>query len=95
MALAPVKRRDFLLLRLEPHRDAIELSCEQLFMKYVDAQIRGDDPELFARLARELDEAREVRLVDTAWLARDDFRTELTRALDAFRARGGRLAIEP
>ena len=83
-----LNRREFLTLRVGAERGAMELSCEQLFMKYVDAQATDTTAELFARLERELDHVRSVRLVDTAWLARDDFRCALDRVLDSFRAEG-------
>jgi hypothetical protein len=87
--LPSLERRDFLLLRLAPGRDVVELSCERLLMKYVDAQADGSSADLFARLDRELAEIRTLRLTDTAWLARDDFRIGLGHILDRFRARGG------
>ena len=45
-----IQRRDFLLLRLAADRE-IELSCEQLYMRYVDAQLDGSESRLFAALA--------------------------------------------
>ena len=36
-------RRDFLLLRVAADRE-IELSCEQLYMRFVDAQVDGTVP---------------------------------------------------
>ena len=91
MGPAPLNRREFLLLRLDPEDGRIELSCERLLMKYVDAQVDGTTMELFARLTRELAGAREVRLTDTQWLAREDFAGALGRALDAFRQSGGKV----
>ncbi len=72
----------------------IELSCEQLLMKYLDARIDGATADLFARLNEELRGARELRLVDTTWLAQEDLRQQLEPVLDAFRARGGRLVVQ-
>ena len=72
----------------------IELSCEQLLMKYLDARVDGAAADLFARLNEELRGARELRLVDTTWLAREDLRQRLEPVLDAFRARGGRLVVQ-
>jgi len=66
----------------------MELSCEQLFMKYVDAEATDTTIELFARLESELAAVQSVRLVDTDWLAHDDFRRALDRVLDSFRAAG-------
>ena len=84
-------RRDFLLLRAGAAGSPVELSCERLLMKYVDAQMTDTTAALLARLGRELEAARDVRLVDTEWLARDDFRRDVSGVLDAFRARGGNI----
>ncbi len=46
---------------------------------------------LFAALARELESAAIVRLVDVEWLAEPGFRREVERVLDDFTARGGRI----
>ena len=83
-----LNRREFLLLRLGAKRGAMELSCEQLFMKYVDAEATDRTIELFARLESELAAVQSVRLMDTDWLAHDDFRRALDRVLDSFRAAG-------
>jgi len=63
-------------------------------MKYVDAQASGTTSELFARLDQELQQARELRLVDAAWLSREDFASELERVLTMFRNRGGRVVSD-
>ena len=83
-----VNRRDFLLLRAG--QPAV-LSCERLFMRYLDAEQSDDTARLFAALADDLRRARSVRLVDTSWRARADFDRRLTDALDAFVQSGGRL----
>jgi hypothetical protein len=44
---------------------------------------------LFAALARELQDADAVRLVDVEWLSDAELRRELDHVLNAFRARGG------
>jgi hypothetical protein len=36
-----MNRRDFLLLRTDPRSRVVELSCEQLYMRYLDTQITG------------------------------------------------------
>jgi hypothetical protein len=87
-----VERRDFLLLRAG--QPAV-LSCEQLFMRYLDSQMAGSTAELFAHLADDLGAVTAVRLTDTAWLARDDFQQQLRPVLDAFTARGGRIDASP
>jgi hypothetical protein len=89
-----IKRRDFLLLRARSDGSATELSCQHLLMKYLDAQMEGKAADLFARLERELTGVREVRLVDTEWLAQQDFKKELQRVLNGFSKRGGRIAAQ-
>ena len=83
-----MKRRDFLLLRTG---QPAELSCERLFMRYVDAQMDGTTAGLFKSLARDLSGVNAVRLTDTSWLSRDDLTQELDVVLGAFRHRGGRV----
>ena len=68
-----MQRRDFLLLRVAADRE-IELSCEQLYMRFVDAQVDGSEARLFATLATDLADVGRVRLVDRSWLASADFK---------------------
>jgi hypothetical protein len=84
-----MNRRDFLLLRAEGR--ATTLSCEALFMRFLDAQNDGTTDQLFANLTRDLDQVDSVALVDRAWLSRDDLRVRVDDVLDAFRRRGGRV----
>jgi hypothetical protein len=83
-----VDRRDFLLLRAG--QPAV-LSCEQLFMRYLDSQTEETTPQLFAHLAGDLRRVRAVRLTETTWLARADLKAQLDVVLDAFTASGGRI----
>lgn len=84
-----INRREFLLLR--PGRPGVELSCERLYMKYLDARTTGDADQLFTRLAGELSRVTTVGMIDSEWLAPEEFRHELDAVLGAFRARGGRI----
>ncbi len=84
-----MKRRDLLLLRVDGK--ATVLSCEALFMRFLDADSESTRDQLFQNLARDLAQVGSVRLVDRSWLARDDFRARVDAVLDAFRARGGRV----
>jgi hypothetical protein len=84
-----VERRDFLLLRAG--QPAI-LSCESLFMRFIDSQSDGTTAQLFDNLADDLRKVTTVRLTDTTWLARADLKQQLDVVLDAFRAAGGRVA---
>jgi hypothetical protein len=88
----PVNRRDFLLLRSEGRSTV--LSCESLFMRFIDAENDGTVDALFANLARDLAQVRAVRLIDRSWLARPDLRARVEEALDVFRRRGGRVASD-
>jgi hypothetical protein len=83
-----VSRRDFLLLRAG--QPAV-LSCEQLFMRYLDSQADGTTERLFDQLATDLRRVTDVRVEDPSWRSREDFNTHLTAVLDAFVSRGGRL----
>jgi len=84
-----MNRRDFLFLRSEG-RSTI-LSCEALFMRFLDAENAGTTDALFDNLARDLAQVRTVTLVDPSWLSRDDLRARVDTILAAFRARGGRI----
>jgi len=48
--------------------------------------------QLFENLAADLRKVNAVRLADTSWLSRDDFRQQLDAALDQFRGSGGTIA---
>jgi hypothetical protein len=84
-------RRDFLLLKLRPGTGSLVLGCEELYMRFLDAQLEGSTAELLARLGGELWRTDTVHLTDTAWLADDAFRQALDSVLQAFLARGGRV----
>jgi len=86
-----VNRRDFLLMRSGRESGQAILSCEQLYMRYVDARAEGTTAELFARLVRDLEDVTRVRLIKTSWLSDDDLKRELDAVFDAFRERGGRI----
>ena len=83
-----MNRRDFLLLRTG--QPAL-LSCERLYMRYVDSQIDGTTPQLFDHLAGDLRGVKALRLTETSWLARADLKAQLDPVLDAFIAAGGRI----
>lgn len=83
-------RRDVLLLRPGRHRET-ELSCEQLYMRYVDAAADGTVVQLFEALARDLAGVSEVRLTDRSWLADARLRRTLDGVLVPFVRNGGRV----
>ena len=91
MTITNVNRRDFLLMRTGRDSGQAILSCEQLYMRYVDARAQGTTAQLFTRLAGDLEGATRVRLIKTSWLSDDDLKRELDAVLDAFREGGGRI----
>ena len=83
-----IERRDFLFLRFgEP----AVLSCEHLYMRYLDSQMDGTTAQLFDNLAGDLRGVDAVRLTDMMWLARADLKAALDTVLETFKARGGRV----
>jgi hypothetical protein len=86
-----IGRRDFLLLRpltANADRSSVELSCERLYMRYLDSIDECTTTDLLDSLTRDLSGARTVRLTATAWLTREDFRSWLEPLLDTLAARG-------
>ena len=83
-----VERRDFLLLRAG--QPAV-LSCEPLFMRFLDSQMDDSTAQLFDNLAADLRQVKTVRLTETSWLARADLKEQLDRVLTHFRSNGGRI----
>ena len=81
-----LRRRDFLALRVG---GPAVLSCEHLYMRYLDSQMDGTTAQLFDNLATDLRRVHVVRLTETAWLARADLKAQLDAVLEAFRAAGG------
>jgi hypothetical protein len=76
-----MNRRQFLLLRTDGAAHAAVLSCERLYMRYVDSQIDDTTTALFARLSDELRNVKTLRLADTSWLACSDLKDRLDGAL--------------
>ena len=68
-----MNRRGFLLAAARP-RPVTELSCERLYMRYLDARGAGRTQEFLVALERDLTLAAEIRLTGREWLAHDDFR---------------------
>ena len=79
-------------LRVEGADRVLELSCEQLYMRFVDARVRGATEALFARLAHRMREVRALRLRDVAWLSDADLRASLDPVLTAFEQGGGKVS---
>jgi hypothetical protein len=76
-----MNRRDFLLLRAgEPPSDAV-LSCERLYMRYLDSQMDGSTPALFAKLRDDLRTIKTLRLTETSWLSCRELKEQLEAAM--------------
>ena len=83
-----MNRRDFLTFR---SGEPAVLSCERLFMRYLDSKIDGTTARLFENLSVDLGDVTAVRLTDTVWLAREDLKQQLEPILEGFKANGGRI----
>ena len=85
-----MNRREF--FRLEnPARDTFELSCEKLYMRYLDSQLDGSREQLLGRTRDALLRSRTIRLKDASWLDREELKQELEPLLEEFRAAGGQI----
>ena len=69
-------RRRFLVTAARPGR-VVELSCESLYMKYVDARSMGRLEQFLEALELQVLRAGGVRLLQREWLACDDFRVDV------------------
>ncbi len=83
-----MNRRDFFLLR-SPEEWILELSCEELYMRYLDSQLDGTRNQFLERTRMEFRNRRKIRLYDAFWLDRGGVGKELEPLLQEFRARGG------
>lgn len=86
-------RRDFLLLRRAD--GVLEVSCEAIVMRLVDARLHGRRGEWKERLAAEIVGAPRIRLRQSGWMAERDVRALLQPLLRMARERGGRVEQEP
>ena len=86
-----IDRRSFLLLRPTGQPRTFELSCEQLYMRYVDARLVKRRDRLFDRLRADLNEVDELHILHADWLADDDLRGRFEVLLDDLKAQGVRV----
>ena len=86
-----MKRREFIFLA--NRNNAAELSCEQLYMRYVDATADGTTSHFFRDLEEQLASVTSLRLVDPSWLSCDELEP-VQCMLKAFRERGGRIEYQ-
>jgi hypothetical protein len=90
-----MNRRDFLLLKVRADTRQVVLSCEELYMRFLDARLDGSAARLFQNLASDLRQTDAVQLCETSWLAEAELKRELDLLLTDFRARGGRVVAPP
>lgn len=83
-----MNRRDFFLLR-RPQDITLELSCEELHMRYLDSQLDGTRNQFLERTRKEFRNRRKIRLYDSFWLDQGGVGEELEPLLREFRQRGG------
>jgi hypothetical protein len=85
-----MNRREFLFFRKENGADRAELSCEQLYMRFVDSTMDGSTADLFQRVECGLTDVRVLEIHDTDWLSCEELKP-LKSILSAFQRRGGRI----
>ena len=88
-----IDRREFLTMRRAGDAASLELSCEALYMRFVDARLSGTTEALRSRLEAQLAGARRLRLVESRWLAREELKSQLEPLLEALRSRGGQVDL--
>jgi hypothetical protein len=85
-----MNRRDFFRLK-NLAEDTFELSCEKLYMRYLDSQLDGTQEQLFERTRKTILRSRKICLQDVSWLNRGDLKQELEPLLEEFLAGGGQI----
>ena len=87
-----MNRREFLLFT-KPDQHTAKLSCEQLYMRYVDSTLDGTTSHLFDKIEESLSAVTSLHLTDAVWLNCDELKP-IESILAAFRERGGRINYE-
>jgi hypothetical protein len=87
-----MNRRDFLLLKVPSASQPAVLSCETLYMRFLDARVQGTTARLFEVLREDLAKTDSVTLSEPSWLSDGALKEHLDIVLNEFRSRGGRVA---
>jgi len=87
-----MNRREFFFLAKD-RNNAAELSCEQLYMRYVDSTVDGTTSHFFWKLQESLATVTSLRLIEPSWLSCDELEP-VQSLLEAFRQRGGRIEYQ-
>ena len=82
-----MNRRHLFLLGTGRSR-VLEVSCERLYMKYVDSRTDGTTEQLLQRIREQAQQAYKIRFREPYWLDREDFRRVLAPLLTEFCSRG-------
>jgi hypothetical protein len=85
-----MNRRDFLHLR-NLSGDILELSCEKLYMRYLDSQLDGTQEQLLGRTRETMLRSKKIRLQDVSWLNRGELKKVLEPLFEEFQAGGGQI----
>jgi len=88
-----MNRREFLFFT-RGRKNTAELSCQQLYMRYLDSTLDGTTPQFLQEIEQRLSGITSVRLTDSVWLSSDELKP-VASLLDAFRARGGHIEYKP
>ena len=84
-----MNRRDFLFFA-KHRKNTAELSCEQLYMRYVDSTRDGSTPQLFKNVEDSLAAVTVLNVRDASWLTCDELKP-VESILASFSDRGGRI----
>ena len=87
-----MNRREF-LFRTKEQQSTAELSCEQLYMRYLDSTLDGTTSEFVDNIKERLSTVTSLHVSDAAWLNCEELKP-VESILAAFRARGGRIQYE-
>jgi len=82
-----MNRREFLLFT-SPAQTTAKLSCEQLYMRYLDSTLDGSTSQLFRNIEADLSTVTSLHLTDAAWLNCEELKP-FESILASFRERGG------
>jgi hypothetical protein len=84
-----MNRREFLLLKPGRENHSAEISCERLYMRFLDSQMDGTTASLLTNLDEDLRHVEILHLTDSSWLSSEDLKQKLNPILTSFRSRGG------
>ena len=87
-----MNRREFLFFTGYSKTSA-ELSCEQLYMRYVDSTLDGTTSQFFNNIEQSLSTIGSLHVTDAAWLNCEELKP-LESIFDAFRDRGGHIEYD-